>query len=125
MSREIKFRAWSKKTKKMYKDVIHVNLNSHEGIWTTVLRNDPFEGKTVHYSIQPEHCELMQFTGLKDKNGKDIYEGDIVKGISKESFYEVIYRPEIGGFSTNIGLVGFIECEVIGNIYETPELLNK
>lgn len=140
MNREIKFRAFSKKTKKMYKEVIHVNINSSEGIWTTVLRNDPFEAKTVHYSIQPEHCKIMQFTGLKDKNEKEIYEGDIViydRGVGNwtgqrmSTTHEIVFNDEVFAFVMKYGS-SYIKLrkhwnyiyEVVGNIYENPELLS-
>lgn len=83
---------------------------------------------------------LMQFTGLKDKNGKEIFEGDIVRYIlGKNTFTEVItYNKDLAGFgflSISIDddyvftLGELIEnldlssIEVIGNIYENPELL--
>ncbi|KQL21763.1 hypothetical protein AN957_02890 [Cytobacillus solani] len=74
-----------------------------------------------------EHLQYMEFTGLKDKNGKEIYEGDIIALPYKRTF------PELGLQNhTVIFKNGYFSCsdyntyasEVIGNIYENPELLN-
>ncbi|KKL84776.1 hypothetical protein LCGC14_1961420, partial [marine sediment metagenome] len=80
-------------------------------------------GMTTKYL---EHFILMQFTGLKDKNGKEIFEGDILKYENRN--YEVSWMEDDGGFfawlygySIQGGL--FLWTEVIGNIYENPELL--
>ena len=79
----------------------------------------------------PENEEVMQFTGLLDKNGKEIYEGDVMKTVY-EGIVTVIFR--IGAFwctgeklNINIPVYEFVqdgECEVIGNIYENKELIN-
>ena len=80
-----------------------------------------------------EDVELMQFTGLLDKNGKEIYEGDILKFYfgSKWERDQVQYDDKYAHYSlkeSNITLNFFIEnedtLEVIGNIYENPELIN-
>lgn len=69
--------------------------------------------------------DIMQFTGLKDKNGKEIYESDIIKSISAESGCVVSWDEK--GFwkfwNISTGLLKMDEWEVIGNIYENPELL--
>jgi len=108
--REIKFRVWDIEKKQM----LHIH--------TLFLKN------------KDEICPpgiLMQYTGLKDKNGKEIYEGDIVhfqSQFSHESFTEVVgWEIENGdemGTYTGFGLFYKAkEYEVIGNIYENPELL--
>jgi hypothetical protein len=88
---------------------------------------------------------LMQYTGLKDKNGVEIYEGDVVKGIKgygagfsrkpgKEALFEVNWGTGIGWGGWNLHQISVLpfgyraypllpETEVIGNIYENPELL--
>jgi uncharacterized phage protein (TIGR01671 family) len=77
---------------------------------------------------------LMQYTGLKDKNGREIYEGDIVSyqtGYSEPYITEVSWTDidnegwNMGGFIVYPPWVDHGEVEVVGNIYENPELLTK
>lgn len=106
--REIKFRAYDKE-RECIKDVINIDFNTNKIYCVgdyTFLYNGKFE--------------LMQYTGLKDKNGVEIYEGDIIKGGIYLS-YEV--KWDFGECGWNIGTGVQHNYEVIGNIYENPELL--
>ena len=85
----------------------------------------------------PDEAELMQFTDLKDKNGKEIYEGDIVKEENETGIfiytiewekYDCCFFPKALNFKTGIEQSMssiYTELEVIGNIYENPELLKQ
>ena len=121
MNREITFRAWSFERKKMYFDV--QNTYDSEPKWSGgfgELLND-------------EDFVVMQSTGLKDKNGNKIYDGDIVKYIGwdkKDHIGRVEYSEKDCAFililEKPIGhSVANEKDEVIGNIYENSELLNK
>jgi len=119
--REIKFKAWDKTNKKW------CDCSPAVG-W--VLNTDTHEIRIQFYGCTDGNIDLIQYTGLKDKNGKEIYEGDIVKGYlmindDDYSFTDVIsYKAPsfICDNSADFGL-DMYELEVIGNIYENPELL--
>lgn len=130
--REIKFRVWDKYGKYMR----YLGDDSHDSIEFFV------ENRASYYNLQcgdcgasttEEDCDeygfspLMQYTGLKDKNGKEIYEGDIVRLPEDEDYkyYSIIYSKNRLGFTLSNGC-GFglsYGIEVVGNIYENPELL--
>lgn len=128
--REIKFRAWNKNFKKMYK-IGQITLE--KGTWNYEPDNREYIGMSIPY--QPSFV-LMQYTGLKDKNGKEIYEGDIVyiKGetelldIKGKVEYSDIFAQYIITNTKNIAyeteaLGDYENIEVIGNEFDNPELL--
>jgi len=112
MNREIKFRAWDKENKTM------IDMHAMEYFAHTETRNQ------VRF-------DLMQYTGLHDKNGKEIYEGDIFNDKSRVVWGFCAWGREhkdntaAPSFSQIADYEGRIKLEVIGNIYENPELLKK
>ena len=118
MKREIKFRAWNKKDKVMV-DVAAMNFGP-SGFWSLI--EDAYDAELQ----LADSYELMQYTGLKDKNGREIYEGDIVKN-EYGKVMEVNYDPRSAAFGVGDYYFGTIgsgkTLEVIGNIFDNPELL--
>jgi len=115
--KQIKFRAFDKKTKKIFPvSALHSNGAVHI---------DVYPDSKAEYKNADE-VELMQFTGLHDKNGKEIYEGDICR-YDNDFRFEVVFRK--GSFCAPTSKNAFVifdetQSEIIGNIYESPELLN-
>lgn len=130
--REYKFRAWDSWWDKMYyfdfaKNIEATPDNELKGLW--ILHE---EGSV--YAIQ-DKIKIMQYTGLKDKNGKEIYEVDIVlydRNIHKDidtAKFKVVWAKDRYVLQEikhkyYIDDVTWELIEVIGNIYENPELLD-
>ena len=148
--RNIKFRAWDKDYEKMtyfddedyeYKPPFVFRLDQ---VFKKDSNYDDYED--FEYNDVTDNVEVMQYTGLKDKNGKEIYEGDIVKVKLYKGEEEKYFIGKVEYFGSNFlvdadnnseyhvyDLDGFgidyrynlEDCEVIGNIYDNPELLEE
>ena len=116
MNRELKFRAWHRITKEM----LYPDHDRQSQVFAWLEEKQPID--------------LMQFTGLTDKNGKEIYEDDIMESI-KFCRFRIIWNQEKTRFvavTNNIfngknryKCMGWAikNCVVVGNIFENPELL--
>lgn len=130
-----KFRAWNGYRKIMADYVSAIQNGDTQGTPSSV--NVIVKGKNETWDIKNDHVELLQSTGLKDSNGKEIYEGDII-----------ITHPKYDGEESKRGIVKYGNCraefsyeirkgdnwsiwssneyrtyEVIGNVHTNPELL--
>src|SRR5206468_1427488 len=106
MGRELKFRGWNANMKRMENDL---SVRS----WL------------FNYLDQFPELIIMQYTSLKDKNGKEIYEGDILKGAYNDHLYLVEFKRGEFICEKGIHILGrslWDKTEIVGNIYENPEL---
>nr|DAD99728.1 MAG TPA: YopX protein [Siphoviridae sp. ctR6G4] len=123
-----KFRAWMKSLKWMC-DVTNISFDSK---LVDICQQGDTE-RCTEISVEFDEIELMQSTGLFDRNGKEVFIGDIVKctrGCSHEVYLEKEYGGTFIGGMPAIYLKGLLsgyawteDDEIIGNIYENPELL--
>ncbi|SNX54218.1 YopX family protein [Thermoanaerobacterium sp. RBIITD] len=147
--REIKFRVWSKKEKKMYYgDRQHEpNMIGFDGkIFATgstgVMCNYGCSADYINWCNPEEDYELMEYTGFKDKYGKEVFEGDILRckiwnpmSCQRDCVLEVIvvWNQSVGSWKfqdirhnfADLSWIFIDGVKIIGNIYENPELLKE
>lgn len=130
-----KFRIWVNKIKAIFEpdDIIDINYEEKEILTQDIYFVDGLPDSRVLHRYDFDEIELMQSTELKDKNSKEIFEGDVVKMAkdvySEPTYYEVVrhrggaYRLESKQHGCELWL-RHTDCEVVGNIYENKELLD-
>lgn len=129
--RTIKFRAWDMAKREMFSPS---SISFKDGVvWVSGAHGE----NRLEYELAQPHASIMQFTGLHDKNGKEIYEGDLVVLGGK---YPIKKIPQIVGYDAGYLSYGIVYdtgemmrkltpleivkgIEIIGNIYENPSLL--
>lgn len=128
-TREIKFRAFHKEQKVLVYD----NEDDSEDYWDGVVSSNVGMANAI---LKGDRYIWMQFTGLLDKNGKEIYEGDIlsntynkwvVEWCTEVSSFRLIKKLAEGFDNHSLSMFQpeiYSEFEIIGNIYTTPELLS-
>lgn len=151
--RTIKFRAWDKAINKMItqenvKEFLDKTISekwedelpysndewypAYEILTIFDYLKDLQERTIKRYEPSENRFELMQYTGLHDKNGKEIYEGDIVKSFfvdtdeaGNETYKYYIMEVKYDEILCSYKIDKFMNLEVIGNVYENKELLNE
>ena len=129
MTREIKFRVWDKVIEHMRYGYFPVKVDDYYKIWSFHSKSGGF------FSKSEDQFELMQYTGIKDSKGRDIYEGDIIKD-KRENIHQIRFIDGFASFrafysntgdncALNQDWINTFEKIVIGNIYDNPELVKK
>ena len=129
--REIKFRAWLKEDKKM----VNVETMDFADKSMQYLEKSEIVNAYLLRRVSFDDVELMQYTGVKDKNDKEIYEGDILFFRDENTKYVVVWQDtafiiksiEIRKYSEKMCWLDDTEicCEIVGNIYENKNLLEE
>lgn len=129
MSREIKFRAWLKEEKK----IVNVETIDFTDKSIQYLEKSEIINAYLLRRVSFDDVELMQYTGIKDKNGKEVYEGDIVILNDAEEENRCVVKYKYGSYIlidgdlredlSNVESHKFLE--VVGNIYENKNLMEE
>ena len=124
-----RYRAWDTLRKEMNYKIMVGNCDTNDENWTCPIIWIEKRKEWLHFD---DYECIMQSTGLKDRNSVEIFEGDIVKMskdvYSEPTYYEVVrhrggaYRLESKQHGCELWL-RHADCEVVGNVYENPELL--
>ena len=136
--REIKFRAWDESQKVMHNEFQFVKSGNDGNDWILFTSHkQPISDYEV-WTKNPyfaQQLKIMQFTGLLDKNGKEIYEGDIIRDGLSPSVVEFKSHTNTSyghgdsnttqylGYAFHFWASGLGAVEVIGNVHENPELI--
>ena len=130
-----RYRVWLKIGKRMVfsDDILDIDYENKEIVTQQVYFENGLPDDRDVYCYDFDEIELMQSTGLKDRNSVEIFEGDIVKMAkdvySEPTYYEVArhrggaYRLESKQHGCELWL-RHIDCEIVGNVYENKELLD-
>lgn len=133
--RTIKFRAWDEQNKIMHNDFQFIKSGDEGNDWIVFTSDKQTLQDSIHPFENPyfgQQLKIMEYTGLKDKNGKEIFEGDILKTETEkpmvvgwsERFASFILNREGWAFSHWFGESCDPEkCEIIGDIHQNTELL--
>ena len=123
----IKFRAWNGYRKIMADYVSAIQNGDTQGTPSSV--NVIVNRKNETWDIKNDDVELLKFTGLKDVNGKDIYEGDILENRKYRSIVKFAsgkFLADVVGTINKFDLIGETHgSKVIGNVHANPELLEE
>jgi len=126
MSREKKFKAWDKKEKKWFAEGNTFNLDYSGKYGVFLFDND-------NWDMDGKDLEWVEFVGENDKHGKEVFEGDVVQPYSSGLKYDLaIIRYIDHSFCMawpedkhSMDCIWYFDFEVVGNIYENPELLKE
>ena len=123
-----KYRAWDSAKKEMFKDTFAITESGQ----VVVVEQESVASSPDYVFV--EHLVIMQSTGLVDKNGKEIFDGDILDYKGRKalvrwhgSYASFIYRfvdePHKRNAEWKPLYLAYMKCEILGNIYDNPELL--
>lgn len=137
----LKFKIWDKKNKRfLIKCIDNIGINDKQCIDTNEFKNNVFsylDWENGSIRLNSKKYIVLQYIGLKDKNCKEIYEGDIIKD-ADNLYYRVVYIKESACFvfspirkDTKIKISFSFRksnnktMEIVGNIYENPKLIKE